>query len=102
MPFMAREDFGMAPIEAQAAGTPVIAFGEGGVAETIRGLGDPSPTGVFFAGQTPEALVDAVARFEATTIDAARCRANAERFAPARFREAFAAHVDALLARRGR
>lgn len=95
--FVAREDFGMAPVEAQAAGTPVIAYREGGAAETIRGLDDPLPTGVLFDAQTPDAIIEAIARFEAATIDSDACRVNAARFAAPRFRAQFAAHVDALL-----
>jgi glycosyltransferase involved in cell wall biosynthesis len=97
--FAACEDFGIAPVEAQAAGTPVIAYREGGSSETIRGLDDTSPTGVFFDAQTPEALVDAIARFEATAIDSDACRINAARFSAPRFRVEIAAHIDALLAR---
>ena len=93
----AYEDFGIAPLEAQAAGTPVIAYREGGAGETIRGLDAPLPTGVLFDAQTPEAIVDAIARFEATTIDADACRVNAARFAAPRFRAEIAAHLDALL-----
>jgi glycosyltransferase involved in cell wall biosynthesis len=93
--FAACEDFGIAPVEAQAAGTPVIAYREGGSAETIRGLDDALPTGVLFDQQTPDAIVDAIARFEATTIDADACRLNAARFAAPRFRIEFAAYVDA-------
>ena len=95
--FAAYEDFGIAAVEAQAAGTPVIAYREGGSAETIRGLESPLPTGVLFDAQTPEAIVDAIARFEATTIDADACRINAARFSTSRFRAEFAAQVDALL-----
>ena len=93
----AYEDFGIAPLEAQAAGTPVIAYREGGAGETIRGLDAPLPTGVLFDAQTPEAIVDAIARFEATMIDADACRVNAARFAAPRFRAEIAAHLDALL-----
>ncbi|MGH7656033.1 MAG: glycosyltransferase, partial [Gemmatimonadaceae bacterium] len=46
--FAAEEDFGIAPVEAQACGTPVIAFGQGGVTETVCGLDSPAPTGVFY------------------------------------------------------
>ena len=95
--FAAYEDFGIAPIEAQAAGTPVIAYREGGAGETIRGLDAPLPTGVLFDAQTPDAIVDAIARFEATAIDADACRLNAARFAAPRFRAEIAAHLDALL-----
>jgi glycosyltransferase involved in cell wall biosynthesis len=94
--FAASEDFGIAVVEAQAAGTPVIAFREGGSSETIHDLGTPSPTGVLFDAQTPDAIVAAVLRFEAATIDADACRTSAERFSEARFRADFAAHFDAL------
>lgn len=62
--FAADEDFGMVPLEAQASGRPVIAYGQGGSLETIRGTG-PYPTGIFFTEQTVESVVDAILRFEA-------------------------------------
>ncbi|GIK88465.1 MAG: hypothetical protein BroJett026_39460 [Betaproteobacteria bacterium] len=98
--FAAEEDFGIAPLEAQAAGVPVIAYGRGGVTETVRGLEDEAPTGLFFDAQTPEAIADAVLRFEAceARFDALACRRNAERFAAQRFRDEFAAHVAARFA----
>ena len=93
--FAADEDFGIAPLEAQGAGLPVIAYGRGGVAETIRGLDDARPTGVFFDAQTPEAVAEAVLRFEAHAdrFDSAECRRNAERFGVERFRREFGDHV---------
>jgi glycosyltransferase involved in cell wall biosynthesis len=89
--FAAEEDFGIAPLEAQGCGTPVIAFQKGGSIETIRGLDDPRPTGVFFSDQTVASLQAAVATFEreATRIDPAACRENALRFGVARFRREF-------------
>ncbi len=95
--FAADEDFGIAPVEAQAQGTPVIAYARGGVTETVRGLDHPAPTGVFFGEQTPAAIVDAVRRFEAAgeRITARACRENAERFSVGRFRAELAAFVDA-------
>ena len=89
--FAAEEDFGIAPVEAQACGTPVIAFGRGGVVETVRGLDDPLPTGLFYAEQTPEAIADAVRRFELLEepISPDRCRVNALRFRSELFRESF-------------
>lgn len=98
------EDFGIAPLEAQAAGRPVIALARGGTAETLAGLDRPDPTAVLFSEQTPEALVAAVERFEAEggRITPAACRANAERFAPARFRAGLAAEIEAALAEMGR
>jgi glycosyltransferase involved in cell wall biosynthesis len=97
------EDFGIAPLEAQAVGTPVIALAAGALPETVPGLDSERPCGVHFAEQTVEAVRDAVERFERLDppIRAADCRRNAERFAVGRFREEFRALVDAALARRG-
>jgi len=94
--FAAREDFGIMPLEAQASGTPVIAFGEGGALETIRGLDDAQPTGVFFKEQTPEAIINAVDLFEANEhkITPTVCRKNSEGFSPQRFRSEFAQFVE--------
>lgn len=86
--FAAHEDFGIVPVEAQACGTPVIAYGVGGALDTVRGWPSPQPTGVFFDRQTPESLRDAVERFEAMerVFDPAVLRANAERFGNEHFR----------------
>lgn len=86
--FAAEEDFGITTVEAQACGTPVIAFGKGGALETVCGLGQSTaPTGLFFDEQTVPAIIDAVARFEAQrdAFAPAACRAHAERFSEARF-----------------
>ncbi|MGQ9745996.1 MAG: glycosyltransferase family 4 protein [Dissulfurimicrobium sp.] len=98
--FAAQEDFGIAPVEAQACGTPVIAFGKGGVRETVIGLDSPNPTGVFFDVQDAGAIRDAVRIFEreAGRITPAACRANAMRFSSGRFRREFTAFVDNALA----
>ena len=97
--FAAEEDFGIAPLEAQACGTPVIAFFRGGAAETVSGLDSAAPTGVFFAEQTAASIRDAVILFErsADRITAAACRANAQRFAVAAFRQQFSEYVSATL-----
>lgn len=85
----AEEDFGIALVEAQAAGTPVIAFSGGGAAEIVRGLDTPAPTGVLFDAQSAAAIIAAIGSFEAhaTRIEAQACRSNAARFAPERFRQ---------------
>ncbi|MCL4562777.1 MAG: glycosyltransferase [Chloroflexi bacterium] len=92
----AEEDFGIAPVEAQACGTPVIAYHRGGVAETIQGLDQDQPTGLFFDRQDPQAVVEAVEQFErlAGEIAPAACRANALRFSPHRFIAQFREAVE--------
>lgn len=94
--FAAEEDFGITPVEAQACGTPVIAFGKGGALETVRPLGVSEPTGLFFPEQTVEALCQAVASFESDQdmFSAASCRKNAERFSEERFDREFSAFVE--------
>jgi glycosyltransferase involved in cell wall biosynthesis len=92
--FAAEEDFGIVPVEAQACGTPVVAFGRGGALETVRAQDDAQPTGVFFAEQTAEAIADAIERFESMRFDAAACRAQAERFDATTFDRAITACVE--------
>jgi glycosyltransferase involved in cell wall biosynthesis len=90
--FAAEEDFGIIPIEAQACGTPVIAFGKGGALETIRGQNYLDPTGIFFYEQTVESIIDVVALFEreySSKISPQACRDNANRFSQQRFRLQF-------------
>lgn len=89
--FAAEEDFGIVPLEAQAAGTPVIAFGKGGVLETII----EGKTGVFFKEQTAESLIEAVEHLESVypSFDPKEIRKNAERFSPESFDEQIIALV---------
>jgi glycosyltransferase involved in cell wall biosynthesis len=96
--FAAEEDFGIAPVEAQAAGCPVIAYGKGGARETIVGWPAREATGVFFDAQTPEALEMAVKLFEAhkDEFEPEACRRNAERFGQGRFQHEFRATVEEL------
>lgn len=93
--FAAEEDFGITPVEAQACGTPVIAYGKGGALETVQGPQTPAPTGVFFAGQTVADICRAVAQLEADLprFTAQNCRSNAERFSAQRFRTQYTAYV---------
>ncbi len=97
--FAAEEDFGILPVEAQACGTPVIAYGAGGALETVLPVGNPQGmpgTGVFFTEQTPEAVRAAVNEFEALRFDPRSCRAWAEQFSRGAFAEAIRDQVDAL------
>ena len=88
--FAAEEDFGIVPVEAQACGTPVIAYGHGGVTESvIDGI-----TGVFFMEQTAESIIAAVDHFERITFNPQVIRKNAERFSKAVFREKFMEFVN--------
>ena len=90
----ATEEFGIAAVEAQAAGRPVIALRDGGVLETVI----EGSTGTFFGAPTPESLIEAVQRFDTLAIDPGACTANANRFAASRFRQRFRALVDQTLA----
>jgi glycosyltransferase involved in cell wall biosynthesis len=90
--FAGEEDFGIVPVEAQAAGLPVIAYGVGGVRDSVV----DGRTGIFFDTQTVDSCVDAIRRFEdvETVLDEKAIRDNARRFAPDRFAQAFDALLD--------
>ena len=89
--FAAEEDFGIAPVEAQACGTPVIAYGRGGSLETVV----EGKTGLFFKEQTIESLIEVIQRFEQTPFDPLVIRSHAQRFSIQRFRQAFSELVYA-------
>lgn len=93
--FAAEEDFGLIPLEAQACGTPVIAYGKGGALETVRDIQHEQPTGLFFPQQTTQAICEAVTRFEAhqALFHPSFCITQAARFTPAQFRSAFTRYV---------
>lgn len=87
--YMATEDFGIAMVEAQAAGCPVIAYYEGGASEIVR----DGETGLLFHEQTAESMAEAVARFEGMKINCKAASDNATRFSAERFREEFSAYM---------
>ena len=89
----ATEEFGIAAVEAQAAGRPVIALHEGGVRETVI----EGETGAFFDAPEPEALAEAVLAFDALAVDPAACVASARRFDTAQFRRGLRSVVDLAL-----
>jgi glycosyltransferase involved in cell wall biosynthesis len=99
--FAAEEDFGIAPVEALACGTPVIAFGKGGALETIKGLDHPSPTGLFFHHQTVEAIEEAVGQFESEEqrFSPTVCRESALWFGIDRFRQRFRDYLESAVER---
>jgi glycosyltransferase involved in cell wall biosynthesis len=92
-----REDFGIVLVEAQACGTPVIAYAQGGAAEIAVVAPNPYPTGVLFDQQTPESLQEALELFNHSShqITPENCAANAARFSDTRFREEFMLRVTA-------
>jgi glycosyltransferase involved in cell wall biosynthesis len=87
--FPGEEDFGIVPVEAQAAGVPVIAYGVGGASETVL----DGHSGVLFDEQSPAGLADAIVRFEGLRLDEADVRASAARFGRERFRREMAAAI---------
>ncbi len=90
--FAADEDFGLTPVEAQACGTPVIAYRRGGALETVA----EGQTGLFFDAQTPPSLIRAVQQFEAIShrFVPEKIREHAEQFSSEHFREAFRRFVE--------
>lgn len=96
--YAACEDFGIALVEAQACGTPVIAYGAGGALETVRDIRQhpDSPTGLFFQPQSVEALIEAVKTFEASkdSFNPEEARLNAAGFAPKVFGDRYLAFLE--------
>jgi len=82
----------LVPIEAQASGTPVIAFAKGGAIETVIHL----ETGYLFEEQTEDSLIHAINQFRKTSFSSKKCVKNASRFTPASFSEEFSKEVNRL------
>jgi glycosyltransferase involved in cell wall biosynthesis len=95
--FAAEEDFGIGMVEAQACGTPLIAYGRGGAADIVR----DGTSGVLFAEQSAASIADAVKRFESLDIAPVSCRENAERFSREAFRGALLDVLGRACAARG-
>jgi len=91
--YAAIEDFGIVPIEAQACGTPVIALGIGGTAETVV----DGKNGVHFADQNKKSIIDAVNRFENLTFDYARISKDAQSYSRERFKNEIKTFIDEKL-----
>jgi len=87
--FPAFEDAGLVPMEAQACGTPVIAYGKGGVCDTVK----DGATGITFHEQSLSSLLEAIGRFSAVSWDHRRIRAHARQFSAERFREKISEEV---------
>ncbi|WP_019508094.1 glycosyltransferase [Pleurocapsa sp. PCC 7319] len=96
--YAACEDFGIALVEAQACGTPVIAYGKGGALETVKDIRQypQDGTGLFFGVQQPEALIEAVETFEKlkTKIDPENCRLQASKFSPTIFKKSYLEFIE--------
>jgi glycosyltransferase involved in cell wall biosynthesis len=88
--FPGEEDFGIVPVEAQAAGVPVVAYGVGGATETVV----DGETGVLFEPQTVDALCEAILRFESTSFDEQLLREHSAQFSSARFQSEFADFLE--------
>ena len=102
--FAAEEDFGIAPVEAMACGTPVVAYGRGGVRETVIGLGTGeatgTATGVFYEAQTADAIAAGVRQLEEAlatkSVTAEACRTRAEEFSEGAFQRGAREAVERL------
>lgn len=91
--FPGLEDFGIAPVQAMAAGRPVIAYAGGGALDYVI----EGETGIFFQQQMAESLAEAVERFDDQAFDPARIRAHAERFDAGLFKERLQNRIKAVM-----
>lgn len=84
------EDFWLAPLEAMAVGTPVIAYGEWWALETV----EDGVSGIFFDAQTPASLEEALKRFETTSFDSEMIRDHAEKFSKEKFQQYISQYIE--------
>lgn len=91
--FAAEEDFGIMPVEAQACGTPVIAYGKGGVMDSVV----EGKTGTFFPEHSVASIVEAIKKFEKTSFDYQLIRQHAESFDNEVFKSKFKAFIDSKI-----
>jgi glycosyltransferase involved in cell wall biosynthesis len=96
--FPGEEDFGMVPVEAMASGRPVVAFARGGATETVAN----GVSGVFFGDQTVEAICKAVNSLADFECDSDKIATHAQQFGREQFFQKMRAHIDGLLAKRGK
>ena len=97
--FPGEEDFGIVPVEAMACGCPTIAFGRGGATETVCGMEAPAPTGILFADQSVDCLIEAMEQFERSTsaFDPTAARRQAVRFRKQRYEQELFGYLDDVL-----
>ena len=88
--FPGLEDFGITPLEAQAYGKAVIAYGRGGVLDTII----DKETGLFFHNQNETSLIRAIMEFEKSTFDSKKCKINSEKFGKTNFKRQFKQYIE--------
>ncbi len=86
------EDYGIAAVEAQASGKPVIAYKSGGVLDTVK----DGITGLFFKEQTVESLISAVQKYKKAKFNSLDCKNNAENFSKANFQKKFVAEINKI------
>lgn len=91
--YAAKEDFGIAPVEAQSCGTPVIAYKKGGVLETVI----ENKTGIFFEEQTTRSIINSINLFEKLEFNYNNIRIHSEKFSKSRFQKEFQENINNII-----